>query len=369
MTDVFRFSDLLTAAQDAGFFLYPAGWYDVVVDSADAGTTNTQKPCINVKFKVVTGAYAGKNAKIRNKFTISADNANALDFFFRHMEAMGLPREYFAQNPKLPQVAAALVGRSARIKISDDRLFPAPPAEGGKPQNDVQEILPATGAPLLNLNTPSHQPGVPQVQQFQQPQQPAPPSYYPPQPAMPQPQYVDAPQPAFPGQVVPAPPQPAAPPVPPAPQPQPAYQAPPMPQAPPAPPQFQQPVAPPPPPMQPPAQYQPPAQPPWTPQMAEQQGNAAMPPWAQDSAVSAPPPAPPQAPPAAPPMQQWQPQLPTPPANGQDPYAVQQQQQQQQAPQPPQAPPAPPQQQQQQQQYAQPAQPGDVPPPPIPPSF
>jgi hypothetical protein len=48
-------------------------------------------------------------------------------------------------------------------------------------------------------------------------------------------------------------------------------------------------------------------------------------------------------------MQQWQPQLPTPPANGQDPYAVQQQQQQQ--------------------QYAQPAQPGDVPPPPIPPSF
>jgi hypothetical protein len=159
MADAFKFSDLVTAADEAGFFLFPADTYDVVIDSAEAGQTSTGKQQIKVKFRVVTGPYAGKNAKIFNNFVLSPENANALSFFFRHMEAMGLPREYFMQNPRLQHVAAALIGRPCRIVISDTREYP----EGsGKKQNDVTNIMPPGQPGQQTYAAPAAiQPGVP----------------------------------------------------------------------------------------------------------------------------------------------------------------------------------------------------------------
>src|ERR1035441_7023644 len=100
MADAVNFRDLLTAAEQGGFFLYPKNTYDAVVQKAEAATSSTSKPMLKVWYNVVTGPYAGRSP-ILNRFTISADNANSLSFFFRHMAAMGLPAEYFAQGPQL----------------------------------------------------------------------------------------------------------------------------------------------------------------------------------------------------------------------------------------------------------------------------
>lgn len=109
------FSDLLKAAEDAGFSNCPPGTYDVRVAAAEAKSTSAGKDMIVVKFEIIGGPHGGR--KIPNNFVISPENANALGFFFRHMRALGLDGAYFGQDPSPQKVAADLVGKTCTIEV------------------------------------------------------------------------------------------------------------------------------------------------------------------------------------------------------------------------------------------------------------
>lgn len=112
-----NFNDLLKSADDAGFSAVPPDEYDVEVVKAEAKVSSTsQRNMIVVQLKILAGPHAGKS--VFNNFVITTDNPNALGFFFRNMAALGLERTYFESNPPLAQVAAALVGRKATVKVS-----------------------------------------------------------------------------------------------------------------------------------------------------------------------------------------------------------------------------------------------------------
>lgn len=147
-----NFSDLLKAAEDAGFSNCPPGTYDVVVVEGEAKTTSAGKDMIVVKFQIQGGPHGGR--KVSNNFVISPENANALGFFFRHMRAMGLDSAYFAQNPTPQRVAADLVGKTCRIEVGT-RTW------NGEEREDVKKIMPsvpgqtpdAVAAPVQNAVT------------------------------------------------------------------------------------------------------------------------------------------------------------------------------------------------------------------------
>lgn len=139
-----NFSDLLKAAEDAGFSNTPPGTYDVVVTEAEAKTTSAGKDMIVVKFQIQGGPHGGR--KVPNNFVISPENANALGFFFRHMRALGLDSAYFSQNPTPQQVAQSLVGKSCRIEVGT-RTW------NGEEREDVKKIMP----PVSGQATPAVQ--------------------------------------------------------------------------------------------------------------------------------------------------------------------------------------------------------------------
>lgn len=135
-----NWGDLIAGADDAGFTAVPAGEYDAIVDTAEvaktSGNNGAPKDQIKVKFKVESGPHAGK--ALFNNFVLSPENPNALGFFFRHMAALGLTREYFQGNPPLTQVAAALLGRRCRVKVSV-RIW------NEEERNQIDKILPPVG--------------------------------------------------------------------------------------------------------------------------------------------------------------------------------------------------------------------------------
>lgn len=137
-----QFSDLLKAAEDAGFSNCPPGTYDARVAEGTAKTTSAGKDMIVVKFEIIGGPHGGR--KVPNNFVISPENANALGFFFRHMRAMGLDAAYFSQNPSPQKVAADLVGKTCRIEVGT-RVW------NGEEREDVKKIL----APVSGAETPA----------------------------------------------------------------------------------------------------------------------------------------------------------------------------------------------------------------------
>lgn len=116
----------------------PIGEYDVELTKAEATSSSTGKPMWKVVFKITSGPHAGRN--IWNNFTLSTENNNALGFFFAHMKALGLDRDFFARQPTPEQIAGALEGKHARIKVGH-RPFQ------GVNRNDVKAIMPPLGAP------------------------------------------------------------------------------------------------------------------------------------------------------------------------------------------------------------------------------
>lgn len=122
-----------------GFEPVPPNDYDVVVDSASHSETSTKKLMFKVKFKVMNGPYAGR--PIWTNFVVSPENPNALGFFFQHMNALGLTKEYFLQNPPPDAIAAALVNRQARISVVHKTYQ-------GSLRNEVKKIV-ALGAPAV----------------------------------------------------------------------------------------------------------------------------------------------------------------------------------------------------------------------------
>lgn len=176
----FNWNDLKKAAEDAGFVVVPQGKYDAVVSKATAGKSSQGKDQIKVTFKITTGPYAGK--PVNTQFTISADNAIALGFFFRHMAALGLDGNYFARvpAPDLSQVANDILGKNCQIEVSVKPW-------NGEDRNQIDSVKPASGA-VPSMGKAAPQPAMAQPQPVAQPQpQPAP-------AAAPQPQPVAEPE-------------------------------------------------------------------------------------------------------------------------------------------------------------------------------
>jgi hypothetical protein len=135
MTSV-SWSDLSKAAGEAGFSVIPVGTYDVVLDSATVKPTSGGKNSIAARFKVENGPHQGSS--IFNNFVLSPDSPPALAFFFRHMNSLGLGREYFAANPTLERVSADLIGRRCQITVSIREWQ-------GTQRNQVDSILSPAG--------------------------------------------------------------------------------------------------------------------------------------------------------------------------------------------------------------------------------
>lgn len=150
-----RFSDLMRAAEDAGFSNCPPGTYDVKVVAAEAKSTSAGKDMIVVKFEIIGGPHGGR--KVPNNFVISPENANALGFFFRHMRALGLDNTYFGSNPSPQQLAQDLVGRTCRIEVGT-RTW------NGEEREDVKKIMPSAGVPAPSVpvtdNVPAQMPSM-----------------------------------------------------------------------------------------------------------------------------------------------------------------------------------------------------------------
>lgn len=131
----YTWQQLMDAADEATFQVWPAGEYEVEVAAAEAVKTKSgDKDMIKVQFKALSGPMKGKG-NCFSQFVISPENQTALSFFFRHMRALGLDQEFFKAGPAMPQVAKALVGRRARIKVEIRQW-------NEQDQNDVKNVLP-----------------------------------------------------------------------------------------------------------------------------------------------------------------------------------------------------------------------------------
>jgi hypothetical protein len=112
----------------------PKGAYDVTVEDCTDTQSQTQKLMYKLKLRINGGPY--NNRVLWNNITLTTDNPSALAMFFRNMEAFGLDRNYFAMNPSPSEVAAVLIGRSAKVVI-DHRMYQ------GSIRENVKQIMKA----------------------------------------------------------------------------------------------------------------------------------------------------------------------------------------------------------------------------------
>jgi hypothetical protein len=195
----------------------PVGAYNAEITTSKSKPTANGKSMFAVTFKVMDGPYAGRT--VWNNFVVSPENPNALAFFFQHMNALGLNRDFFLSLPPGPEsdekIAQALIGKRANITVSIRKYQ-------GQDRNQVDKVTAIAGVP--NVPAPAVGPagGLPPVATAAPAPVPAAPAPAPvPQPAPviepPAPVADPIPQPA----PAPAPPAPAPVPEPPAPAPEP----------------------------------------------------------------------------------------------------------------------------------------------------
>lgn len=172
----------LSKDAEAAFSPVPPGDYNALVTESSAVVAGTGKPMVKVKFRILDGPHA--NRVLFNNFVVSADNATAMGFFFRHMRVFGMDAAFFAAQPSMEQIADRLLNQQVVITVNLRKYQ-------GEDQNGVAGIKPSLGGGLGGV--PSALPGVPAA------------SSVPPAPA-------PAPAPAPPAPVPPAPaPEAAAP--------------------------------------------------------------------------------------------------------------------------------------------------------------
>ena len=205
MADI-PWDDLMDAAEGSDFAPIPQSDYDVKIVETEATKSSTDKPMWKITAEVMNGPHAGR--KLFTQQTLTMDNADALNMFFRQMAAAGLTQEFFRQKPSNERIAEALMGRQFRAKVTIREWQ-------GVPRNNIKQWNPlgagggAPGGPPPGMGaTPGGPPPPPQSTASSAP----------------------PPPPAAPGSSAPPPPAapaaPAAPPQPPAQQEAPAVQAP-----------------------------------------------------------------------------------------------------------------------------------------------
>jgi uncharacterized protein DUF669 len=236
-------STLLNDAEDGGGWdVLPAADYDLKVIKSEATQSGSGKLMYRVTHEVINGPYLGR--KVFDQIVVVPDNPTALSIFFRKMGAMGIDKQFFAQNPSDHQVAEALLGKTFRGQVAIRQYQ-------GQDKNEVKNYAP------LTAQQPAAPPVPPQPTAPATPQPAAPVApQTPPQPATPVQAAAVTPPAATPPKIDETPEPPAQPVVPPVPDTAPVAAAPvaPQPEAPPAPPPTPQPTpaptgdAPPPPP-------------------------------------------------------------------------------------------------------------------------
>lgn len=162
------------SAQD--FEPLPNDDYDVEVVGCEAQTSQGGKPMFSLQLAVVGGPY--NNRRVWDRLVVSAENPNAMGFFFRKCAALGLDQQFFASNPTPETIANALVGKRARVKLgqreyngrtsNEVKSYAKPSAEAAGPgPSAAVQAAPATGpAPAP---APSPQPAATPTPQPQAP--------------------------------------------------------------------------------------------------------------------------------------------------------------------------------------------------------
>src|SRR6266446_5449687 len=157
------FGALMASMGDTLTVAVPSGDYDVFVKEADTVQSGSGKPMFKVKFVIENGPQAGRS--LTNNFTVSTENPNALRWFFQHMAAMGLDRNFFSSGPSMDAVTSALVNRRCRIKVgqhmyneqwvSDVKsVMPPLGGQGAVPQGVAGGAVPG-GAPAFQTPAPN----------------------------------------------------------------------------------------------------------------------------------------------------------------------------------------------------------------------
>lgn len=121
----------------------PVNDYDVIVHEATAGMTATSnKHMLKVKFRILTGAHAGRF--LYNNLTLSTENPKAMAYFFRDIATLGVSSNEFASMPHgaagFAKVAQMLVGKQVKVTAGVEEF----PAGSGKMKNNISGMRAAT---------------------------------------------------------------------------------------------------------------------------------------------------------------------------------------------------------------------------------
>jgi hypothetical protein len=128
-----------------GFEPLPNGDYDVIASSTEYKVSGTGKDMIKVKFKVEGGPYNGRtvywNAVFSPRDKDGKVNEGALRAWFGNMGCFGLKTAFFAANPSMDHIAAAMEGKRVTVTLATREWQ-------GQEQNDVKRIKPPQGGAL-----------------------------------------------------------------------------------------------------------------------------------------------------------------------------------------------------------------------------
>jgi hypothetical protein len=128
-----------------GFEPLPNGDYDVIASSTEYKVSGTGKDMIKVKFKVEGGPYNGRtvywNAVFSPRDKDGKVNEGALRAWFGNMGCFGLKTAFFAANPSMDHIAAAMEGKRVTVTLATREWQ-------GQEQNDVKRIKPPQGGAI-----------------------------------------------------------------------------------------------------------------------------------------------------------------------------------------------------------------------------
>jgi len=93
----------------------PDGDYVLKVIEVKSTVSASGKTMFKLTTEVQGGAY--NKRRIWDNLVVSPENKNALAIFFSKMAALGVPREFFFNNPSNAQIEASVDGKLFRAKV------------------------------------------------------------------------------------------------------------------------------------------------------------------------------------------------------------------------------------------------------------
>lgn len=113
----------------------PDGWYDVIIEKAEATVASTGSDMIKVVLRVLDGPHSGR--RLWTNFVLSPESGFALNMFFRNLEAFGVDPAVVAPGGSMDEIAYVLQDRQARAEVGT-RVWK------GQPRNEVNRFTAST---------------------------------------------------------------------------------------------------------------------------------------------------------------------------------------------------------------------------------